>query len=75
LKLEFSRKVHWTALLGATNLIERDPRALWRVVSSMLGSSDPRGREELIERLVGQTSVGVSYRGQFLALTPSPLVT
>ena len=75
LKLEFSRKVHWAALLGATNLIARDHRALWRVVSSMLGSADARGREDLIERLVGQTSVGLSYRGQFRSLTPSPLVT
>ena len=75
LKLEFTRRVHWAALLGATDLIERDHRALWRVVSSMLGSADARGREDLIERLVGQTSVASSYRGQFRSLAPSPLVT
>ena len=67
--------MHWAALLGATNLIAQDHRALWRVVSSMLASADARGREDLIERLVGQTSVGLSYRGQFRSLTPSPLVT
>ncbi|MCZ7640241.1 MAG: clostripain-related cysteine peptidase [Verrucomicrobia bacterium] len=43
-RFAFHRRVHWAAMLGAANLIDQHPRALWRLVSSLLatgGGHDP----------------------------------
>ena len=38
LELQFGRRVHWPAMLGAYRLIIEKPHTLWRLISSMLAN-------------------------------------
>ncbi|HEY85265.1 MAG TPA: CHAT domain-containing protein, partial [Chloroflexi bacterium] len=73
--LAFNRRVHWAALLGAISLIAEHPRALWRLTSSLLTTSDSVVRENLLRRVIGPDSVMVGFREQFRALASSPKLT
>lgn len=75
LALEFNRQVHWAALLGAINLIARHPRALWRLASSLLTTTDSGVRDTLLSRVVGPESVMVGFREQFRALAAPQKLT
>ena len=68
LGLDFNRHTHWTSLLGGINLIAKHPRALWRLSSSLLTTSNSQVRENLLRRLIGPESVMVGFREQFQAL-------
>ena len=54
-RFAFHRRVHWAALLGAANLIEDHPRALWRLVSSLLATGSGATRRDVLRRLTGRT--------------------
>jgi hypothetical protein len=47
----FHRRVHWAAMLGAANLVEHHPRALWRLVSSLLARGAAGTRRDALARL------------------------
>jgi len=71
----FHARVHWSALLGTANLIEEHPRALWRLVSSLLATGGPATRRDLMQRLTGADSVVWGLRDQFRAMAPAPMLT
>ncbi|MFQ5577140.1 MAG: CHAT domain-containing protein, partial [Anaerolineae bacterium] len=75
LSLDFNRRAHWAAVLGATNLIACHARALWRLASSLLTTANATVRENLMRRLIGPDSVMVGYRQQFTALAAPPKLT
>lgn len=75
LRLRFAQKVHWAALLGAINLIEDHPRALWRLVSALMAEASGATRQQLIERMLGPDSVMVGLKEQFRALDSPPCLT
>jgi hypothetical protein len=74
-RFAFHRRVHWAALLGASNLIEDHPRALWRLVSSLLATGSASTRRDVLRRLTGQDSVVWGLRDQFQVMTPAPMLT
>jgi hypothetical protein len=47
-RFAFHRRVHWAALLGAANLIDQHPRALWRLVSSLLATGSAGTRRDVL---------------------------
>ena len=69
------RRVHWAALLGAANLIEGHPRALWRLVSSLLATGGAGTRRDVLRRLTGSDSVIWGLRDQFQVMAPAPTLT
>jgi CHAT domain-containing protein len=71
----FHRRVHWAALLGAANLIEDHPRALWRLISSLLATGSAGTRRDVLRRLTGNDSVVWGLRQQFQVMAPAPTVT
>ena len=71
----FHQRIHWAALLGATNLIGSHPRALWRLVSSLLATGSAGTRRELLRRLTGEDSVIWGLRDQFRVMAPAPTLT
>lgn len=71
----FHQRIHWAALLGATNLIESHPRALWRLVSSLLATGSAGTRRDLLQRLTGPDSVIWGLRDQFQVMAPAPTLT
>lgn len=71
----FHERVHWSALLGTANLIEDHPRALWRLVSSLLATGGPATRRDLMQRLTGADSVVWGLRDQFRAMASAPMLT
>jgi len=75
LDLRFARKVHWAALLGGMNLIEEHPRALWRLVSTLMADAGGGTRQEIINRMLGPASVMESLKTQFRALESPPCLT
>ena len=74
-RFAFHRRVHWAALLGAANLIEDHPRALWRLVSSLLATGSGATRRDVLRRLTGADSVVWGLRDQFQVMTPAPTLT
>ncbi|MBN2505893.1 MAG: CHAT domain-containing protein [Verrucomicrobia bacterium] len=74
-RLAFHQRVHWVALLGAANLIDHHPRALWRLVSSLLATGAAVTRRDLLNRLTGPDSVMWGLRDQFRALAPASTLT
>jgi CHAT domain-containing protein/pimeloyl-ACP methyl ester carboxylesterase len=74
-RFAFHRRVHWAALLGAANLIEKHPRALWRLVSSLLATGSAGTRRDVLRRLSGQDSVVWGLREQFQVMAPAPTLT
>jgi hypothetical protein len=74
-RFAFHRRVHWAALLGAANLIEQHPRALWRLVSSLLASGSAVTRRDVLRRLTGPDSVVWGLRDQFQVMAPAPTLT
>ncbi len=72
LRLSFHNRIHWAALLGAINLIQRHPRGLWRLVSAMLATAGGSAYNDLLNRLVGPGSVIGGIGEQFRSLS-SPL--
>jgi hypothetical protein len=71
----FHERVHWAALLGAANLIEDHPRALWRLVSSLLATGSGATRRDVLSRLTGADSVVWGLRDQFQVMAPAPTLT
>lgn len=71
----FHQRIHWAALLGATNLIQSHPRALWRLVSSLLATGSAGTRRDLLQRLTGRDSVIWGLRDQFRVMAPAPTLT
>jgi hypothetical protein len=71
----FHQRVHWAALLGAANLIESHPRALWRLVSSLLSTGGAGTRRDVLNRLTGRDSVVWGLRNQFRVMAPAPTLT
>lgn len=71
----FHSRIHWAALLGAANLIEHHPRALWRLVSSLLSTGGAGTRRDVLRRLTGADSVIWGLREQFRPLAPAPALT
>ena len=74
-RFAFHRSVHWAALLGAANLIEHHPRALWRLVSSLLATGAAGTRRDVLRRLTGSDSVVWGLREQFRVMAPAPTLT
>ena len=74
-RFAFHRRVHWAALLGAANLIEQHPRALWRLVSSLLATGSAGTRRDVLRRLTGADSVVWGLRDQFQVMAPAPTLT
>ena len=74
-RFAFHHRVHWAALLGAANLIEQHPRALWRLVSSLLATGSAGTRRDVLRRLTGSDSVVWGLREQFQVMTPAPTLT
>ncbi len=74
-RFAFHGRVHWAALLGAANLIQHHPRALWRLVSSLLATGGAGTRRDLLRRLTGADSVVWGLRDQFRAMAPAPTLT
>ena len=74
-RFAFHRRVHWAALLGAANLIEQHPRALWRLVSSLLATASAGTRRDVLRRLTGADSVIWGLRDQFQVMAPAPTLT
>ena len=74
-RFAFHRRVHWAALLGAANLIDQHPRALWRLVSSLLATGSAGTRRDVLRRLTGDDSVVWGLREQFQVMAPAPTMT
>lgn len=74
-RFAFHRRVHWAAMLGAANLIHDHPRALWRLVSSLLATGAAGTRRDLLRRLTGPDSVIWGLREQFRVMAPAPALT
>jgi CHAT domain-containing protein len=74
-RFAFHRRVHWAAMLGAANLIEQHPRALWRLVSSLLATGSAVTRRDVLQRLTGNDSVVWGLRDQFQVMAPAPTLT
>lgn len=74
-RFDFHRRVHWAALLGAANLIADHPRALWRLVSSLLATGSATTRRDVLRRLTGRDSVIWGLRDQFRVMAPAPTLT
>ncbi len=74
-RFAFHQRVHWAAMLGAANLIEQHPRALWRLVSSLLATGAAGTRRDLLRRLTGNDSVVWGLRDQFRVMAPAPVLT
>ena len=68
LDFDFHRRVHWVSLLAAINLIRKQSGQLWSVVSSLLSTCTGAGRDELLQRLAGPSSVINRFGNQFRAL-------
>lgn len=71
-RFAFHDRIHWASLLGAGNLISSHPRALWRLVSSLLATGGPATRRDLQQRLTGRDSVMSGLRDQFRVMVPGP---
>ena len=56
-RLNFTRRVHWAALIDAIQMIHEKPHALWRVISSMLADASSTARDAALGRLVSSQSV------------------
>ncbi len=74
-RFAFHHRVHWAAMLGAANLIHDHPRALWRLVSSLLATGAAGTRRDLLRRLTGPDSVIWGLREQFRVMAPAPALT
>ena len=74
-RFAFHHRVHWAALLGAANLIDQHPRALWRLVSSLLATGSAGTRRDVLRRLTGDDSVVWGLREQFQVMAPAPTMT
>lgn len=74
-KLNFSRRVHWSALVGAVLMIHEKPHALWRVISSMLADASSPARDAVLSRLISKQSVVSQLRGQFRSLGDAESLT
>jgi hypothetical protein len=74
-RFKLHRRVHWSAMLGAANLIETHPRALWRLVSSLLATGSAVTRRDVLRRLTGPDSVIWGLRNQFQVMAPAPTLT
>ncbi len=74
-RLNFSRRVHWSALIGAIQLIHEKPHALWRVISSMLADASSTARDAALGRLISSQSVISDMRQQFQSLGESESLT
>ena len=74
-RLNFSRRVHWSALVGAILMIHEKPHALWRVISSMLADASSPARDAVLSRLISKQSVVSQMRGQFRSLGDSESLT
>lgn len=74
-KLNFSRRVHWSALVGAMLMIYEKPHALWRVISSMLADASSPARDAVLSRLISKQSVVSQLRGQFRSLGDAESLT
>ena len=74
-RFTFHRRVHWAAMLGAANLIEQHPRALWRMISSLLGTGASSTRRDVLRRLTGTDSIVWGLREQFRIMAPAPTLT
>lgn len=70
-QLNFSRRVHWAALIGTFQMIREKPHALWRVISSMLVDASSPARDAVLNRLISRQSVIADMRGQFRSLGES----
>jgi CHAT domain-containing protein len=73
--LNFSRRVHWAALVGAIQMIHEKPHALWRVISSMLADASSPARDAALGRLISRRSVISELRDQFQSLGESESLT
>jgi hypothetical protein len=74
-RFAFHQRVHWAAMLGAANLIEHHPRAMWRLVSSLLATGAAATRRDVLQRLTGSDSVIWGLREQFRVMAPAPTLT
>lgn len=75
LDLRFSRRVHWAALIGTIQLIDKKPHLLWRLISSMLADAGGPARDMLMQRLLSQDSVVEGWKRQFQSLGEDRAVT
>jgi CHAT domain-containing protein len=73
--LEFNRKAHLHALLGALRLLsDREPHALWDLISTGLAHSSAARRRELLGRLTGEADQAMMLR-PLAALTTPPRIS
>lgn len=73
--LNFSKRVHWSALIGAIQMIRERPHALWRVISSMLADASSAARDAALGRLISKQSVIQDMQDQFQSLGESESLT
>lgn len=69
------QRIHWSAMLGAANLIEEHPRALWRLASSLLSTGAAGTRRDVLRRLTGDDTVVTGLRNQFQAMVPARMLS
>ncbi len=69
LSLRFHDRVHWAAYLTAVGLIRMHPIALWRLVASMLSSSNPFARAEIQRLITGPNAELIGFRKQLRVLS------
>lgn len=73
--LIFSKRVHWSALIGAIQMIRERPYALWRVISSMLADASSAARDAALGRLISKQSVIQDMQDQFQSLGEAESLT
>ena len=74
-RFAFHTRVHWAAWLGASDLVSAHPRALWRLVSSLLATGSAGTRRDVLRRLTGSDSVIWGLRRLFKVMAPAPTMT
>lgn len=75
LKLRFSSRVHWSAMMGAFQLITEKPHVLWRLISSVLANASGPARDALMQQLVSGNSVIGDLQEQFRSLSNDAALT
>lgn len=75
LKLRFSSRVHWSAMMGAYQMITERPQVLWRLISSVLVDASGSARDALLQQLVSGDSVIGDLQEQFKSLNSDAALT
>jgi len=75
LKLRFSSRVHWSAMMGVYQMITEKPHVLWRLIGSVLADASGPARDALLQQLVSGDSVIGDLQEQFKSLNNDAALT